>query len=114
MYVDWRARTSPKRLEQHFRNFYQTLPRAEENLHFIQTQCYAFCAKINTGFSLAEKAVTVCFRAMRSPQLFKLLERVAPLTERILFSEDRVTLYVKYFADPSVKERAIRVLFAQN
>lgn len=114
MRKDWRARTSPRRLELYFPDCCQKMPHAEESLLFVQKQCYAFCAKISTTFSLAEKSVTVCFPADRSPQLFKLLERIAPLTEQILLFEDHVVLYVKYFAEPSVKERALRTLFAQD
>ena len=111
---DWRIRTSPKHLEMHFPVFYQTVPCAEENLLFVQKQCYALYSRVTTTFSVVEKIAVVCFDAAESPQRLKLLERVAPLTERISISRTRVTLYVKYFAEPSAKWRALRALFCKD
>ena len=111
---DRRIYVAPWRLERFFPAFYQTVPHAEENLFLLQTQCYAFCKRIETEFSLKEKSVTVSFCSAQTPQLFKLLERVVPMTERISLEEEHVILYVKYFADPSAKERAIKILFRED
>lgn len=108
---DRRIRATPRHLELYFPTPYKTVPHAEEKLLFVQAQCHAFCPKITTSFSLRDGSVTVCFCAGRSPLLETLLARIAPLTERILFSGECVTLYVKYFAEPDAKERAIRLLF---
>ncbi len=111
---DRRIRATPRHLELYFPTPYKTVPHAEEKLLFVQTQCYAFSRRIATNFSLYDGSVEVCFRAVRSPRLEALLARVAPLTERILFSEEGVTLYIKYFAEPTVKERAVKALFEEK
>ncbi len=114
MHENWRLRASPKRLELHFPVGYQTVPHAEENLLFVQTQCRALCKRLITTFSLSDKTVTVSFCAALTPQLQRMLERVASFTERILLSQEQIVLYIKYFADPSPRERAISVLFSRG
>lgn len=111
---DRRVCVAPWRLEKLFPAFYRTVPCAEENLFFVQARCYALYKRIETSFSLEEMRVAVRFCATQTPRLFQLLEQVAPMTEQILLEEARVTLYIKYFAEPCVKERAIKVLFGKD